>query len=107
MYEQMVWSNTTTWRIAAFVAYQLIPMFGKVAPIGAVEKLWRWFDRKQTVVDWASDRPGRLYPIYTRRRWGLNGVDQHDFIEDTASTLVRIMMVRNGIEKKGGVYVQA
>ena len=107
MYEQMVWSNTTMWRIAAFVTYGVLPMYAKVAPIGAVEKLFLWFDRKQTVVDWASDRPGRRYPIYTRRRWGLNGVDQHDFIEDTVSTLVQIMNVRNGIEKKGGVYVQA
>ena len=108
MWEQMNWSNTVSWWIASFVAYRVLPIVARIAPITVVEKLFLWLDNEITVVNYGFNREGTIgYPVYRRRRLGLNGADQYDLIEDTALTVVKIMNERNAIEEKGGVYVQA
>lgn len=107
MWEQTNWSNTISYHIAAFTAYRIVPTVARIAPIATVEKLFLWLDNYKTVVDYGYSRDGSVgYPIYPRRRFGLNGADQYDLIEDTALTVVKIMNERQ-YEEKGGVYVQA
>lgn len=107
MWEQMNWSNTVSYHIAAFTAYRVLPLVARFAPIAIVEKLFLWLDNYKTVVDYGYNRDGSVgYPIYRRRRFGLNGADQYDLIEDTALAVVKIMNERQ-YQKKGGVYVQA
>jgi hypothetical protein len=107
MYEQPNWSNTLSYNVAAFTAYRVLPLVARFAPIAIVEKLFLWLDNYKTVVHYVYSRDGRIgYPIYRRRRFGLNGADQYDLIEDTALIVVKILDKRQ-YENKGGVYVQA
>ena len=107
MYEQPNWSNTLIYNIAAFTAYRVLALVARFAPIAIVEKLFLRLDNYKTVVNYIYSRDGRIgYPIYRRRRFGLNGADQYDLIEDTAVAVVKILNERQ-CEKKGGVYVQA
>ena len=71
MWEQMNWSNTLSYNIAAFTAYRLLPLVARFAPIAIVEKLFLWLDNYKTVVNYAYSQDGSVgYPIYRRRRLG-------------------------------------